>query len=206
VARSGQLGLVKILSEASIGSGVRRVEALVGLDAVDFMAKEHILVSRLAELYRARPEEIAERAEQTVTQLRDAEKELEKLRSQLVLNSAGQLADLAVDVNGVALVAIEAPKGTSGNDVRTLTQEIRGRLGNDRPAVVAVASRSDGKASLVLGVNVAAKGRGLGAVDLVKGALQGRGGGNADLAQGGGVAADEVPALLATIQALVAGS
>jgi alanyl-tRNA synthetase len=206
VARSGQLGLVKILSEASIGSGVRRVEALVGLDAVEFMAKEHILVSRLAELYRARPEEIVERAEQTVTQLRDAEKELEKLRSQLVLNSVGQLAESAVDVNGVALVAIEAPPGTSGNDVRTLTQEIRGRIGNDRPAVVAVASRSDGKASLVVAVNAPAKGRGLGAGDLVKGALQGRGGGNADLAQGGGVAADEVPALLAAVQALVAGA
>jgi len=76
VARSGQLGLVKILNEASIGSGVRRVEALVGLDALAFAAKEHILVSRLAELYRVKPEEVGDRVEQTITALRDAEKEL----------------------------------------------------------------------------------------------------------------------------------
>ena len=91
---------------------------------------------------------------------------------------------------------IEAPEGTSGNDVRTLAQEIRAESAG-RPAVVAVASRAGGKASLVVAVNPAAKERGLDAGELVKGALSGRGGGNADLAQGGGVPADQVPALLA---------
>ena len=136
VARSGQLGLVKILHEASIGSGIRRVEALVGLDALDFLAREHVLVSRLAELYRAKPEEVGDRVEATIAQLREAEKELEKLRAQLVLANVGALADAAADVRGVAFVAVEAPEGTSGNDVRTLAQEIRGRLtvhGRDRP-------------------------------------------------------------------------
>ena len=191
VSRSGQLGLVKILHEASIGSGVRRVEALVGLDAFAFLAREHVLVSRLAELYRVRPEEVADRVEQTVAALRDAEKELEKLRAQLVLGNAGALADAARDIGGVALVGVEAPEGTSGNDVRTLAQEIRGRAGAARPAVVAVASRAGGKASLVVAVNAGRAGaRARRAGDLVKGALSGRGGGNADLAQGGGVPAD----------------
>ena len=203
VARSGQLGLVKILHEASIGSGIRRVEALVGSDALTFMAKEHVLVSRLAELYRARPEEVADRVEATVAQLRDAEKELEKLRAQLVLANVGVLADGAKDVGGVSVVAVEAPEGTSANDVRSLAQEIRGRLAT-KPAVVAVASHSGGKASLVVAVNAAAKERGLGAGELVKGALSGRGGGNADLAQGGGVPADQAPALLARVERLVA--
>ena len=89
VARSGQLGLVKILYEASIGSGVRRVEALVGIDAFGFLAKEHLLVSRLAELFRVPGDQVADRVEQTVTALRDAEKELEKLRAQMVLGGAG---------------------------------------------------------------------------------------------------------------------
>ena len=88
VARSGQLGLVKILTEASIGSGVRRVEALVGLDAFSFLAKEHLLVSRLAELYRVPNEQVGDRVEPTIAPLRDAEKELEKLRAQLVLGGA----------------------------------------------------------------------------------------------------------------------
>jgi alanyl-tRNA synthetase len=203
VGRSGQLGLVKILHESSIGSGVRRVEALVGLDALHFLAKEHLLVSRLAELFRAKPEEVADRVEASVAQLREAEKELERLRTQVLLGNAGALADAAVDVAGVAFVAIEAPEGASGNDTRTLAQEIRGRVPASRPAVVAVASRAGGKASLVVAVNAAAKERGLSAGDLVKGALSGRGGGNADLAQGGGVPADEAPRLLTEVRAQV---
>ncbi|MEO3745856.1 alanine--tRNA ligase [Plantactinospora sp. B5E13] len=200
VARSAQLGLVKILSESSIGSGVRRVEALVGLDAFRFLAKEHLLVSRLAELYRVPSEQVADRVEQTVAQLRDAERELEKLRAQLVLGGAAALAQQARDIRGVAYVGTEAPEGAAGNDVRTLAQEIRGKIDPARPAVVAVAARSGGKASLVVAVNPAAKERGVSAATLVKGALSGRGGGNADLAQGGGLPAGEAPALLLAVE------
>ncbi|MEV8515698.1 alanine--tRNA ligase [Dactylosporangium sp. NPDC051484] len=200
VERSSQLGLVKILSESSVGSGVRRVEALVGLDAFGHLAREHVLVSRLAELFRVPGDQVADRVEQTVAQLRDAERELEKLRTQLVLAGAGGLADSARDVRGVAFVGTEAPEGTSANEVRTLVQEIRGRIPAERPAVVAVTSRAGGKASLVVAVNGAGKSRGLSAGDLVKGALSGRGGGNADLAQGGGVPATEAPNLLLAVE------
>jgi alanyl-tRNA synthetase len=200
VQRSSQLGLVKILSESSIGSGVRRVEALVGLDAFSHLAREHLLVSRLAELFRVPGEQVADRVEATVAQLRDAERELEKLRGQLVLAGAGSLAESARDVNGVAFVGTEAPDGASANDVRTLAQEIRGRIPADRPAVVAVTARAGGKASLIVAVNAAAKSRGVSAADLVKGALSGRGGGNADLAQGGGLPADQAPSLLAAVE------
>ena len=206
VARSGQLGLVKVLSESSIGSGVRRVEALVGIDAFGFLAREHLLVSRLAELFRVPGDQVAERVEQTVTALRDAEKELEKLRAQMVLGGAGALAGQARDLGGVAYVGTEAPEGAAGNDVRTLAQEIRGKIDQSRPAVVAVAARANGKASLIVAVNAAAKSRGVSAADLVKGALSGRGGGNADLAQGGGVPADQVPALLAAVEKAVASA
>jgi alanyl-tRNA synthetase len=200
VQRSSQLGLVKILSESSIGSGVRRVEALVGLDAFAHLAREHILVSRLAELFRVPGDQVADRVEATVAQLRDAERELEKLRGQLVLAGAGSLAEGARDINGIAFVATEAPEGASANDVRTLAQEIRGRIPGDRPAVVAVTARANGKASLIVAVNGAAKSRGVSAADLVKGALSGRGGGNADLAQGGGLPADQAPALLTAVE------
>jgi alanyl-tRNA synthetase len=205
-ARSGQLGLVKILHEASIGSGVRRVEALVGMDAFSFLAREHLLVSRLAEVYRVPAEQVGERVEHTIAQLRDAERELEKLRAHLVLSGAAGLADGARDVGGVAYVGTEAPEGAGGNDVRTLAQNIRGKIAAGRPAVVAVAARSGGKASLVVAVNPAARERGLSAADLVKGALSGRGGGNADLAQGGGVPAAEAANLLGAVEKAVAGA
>ncbi|BBH63566.1 alanine--tRNA ligase [Actinoplanes sp. OR16] len=200
VARSGQLGLVKILNESSIGSGVRRVEALVGIDAFGFLAKEHLLVSRLAEMFRVPADQVGDRVEHTVAALRDAEKELEKMRAQMVLANAGGLAEAAKNLDGVAYVGTEAPEGAAGNDVRTLAQEIRGKIDPARPAVVAVTARSGGKASLIVAINGAAKTRGLSAADLVKAALSGRGGGNADLAQGGGVPAAEAAKLLGAIE------
>ncbi|GGL13513.1 alanine--tRNA ligase [Mangrovihabitans endophyticus] len=206
VSRSGQLGLVKILSESSIGSGVRRVEALVGIDAFGFLAREHLLVARLADLFRVPGDQVADRVEQTVAALRDAEKELEKMRAQMVLGGAGALAGQARDVRGVAFVGAEAPEGAAGNDVRTLAQEIRGKIDAGRPAVVAVAARTGGKASLVVAVNAAGKARGLSASDLVKGALSGRGGGSADVAQGGGVPAEQAPGLLAAVEKAVGGT
>jgi alanyl-tRNA synthetase len=203
-SRSGQLGLVKILHEASIGSGVRRVEALVGMDAFGFLAKEHLLVSRLADFYRVPNEQVGDRVEATIGALRDAEKELEKLRAQLVMGGAAAFADGARDLNGIAYVGIEAPDGAAGNDVRTLAQEIRGRIPQARPAVVAVSATAGGKASLVVTVNGAGRDRGLSAADLVKGALSGRGGGNAELAQGGGRPAGEAVPLLNAVEKLVA--
>ena len=203
-ARSGQLGVVKILHEASVGAGVRRVEALVGIDAFNFLAREHLLVSQLAETFRARPEQVGERVAQTIAQLRDAEKELEKLRAQMVLANAGGLAGAAKDVHGVALVTTEAPESASTADVRTLVQEIRGRLDPGRPGVAALSARSGGKASLVVAVNSAARSAGISAKELVKSALSGRGGGSDDLAQGGGVAADAAPGLLVAVEDLVA--
>ena len=90
VAHSGQLGLVKLLGESSIGSGVRRVEALVGIDAFRFLAKENILVSQLTEQLKARREELPERVSSLVTRLRDAERELQRLRSAQLLEAAGR--------------------------------------------------------------------------------------------------------------------
>jgi alanyl-tRNA synthetase len=202
-ARSGQLGLVKILNEASIGSGVRRVEALVGIDAFSFLAKEHLLVSRLAEFYKVPTDQVGERVEATIASLRDAEKELEKIRAQMVLGGAKSFADGARDVAGVAYVGITAPEGASVNDVRTLAQEIRGHIPAQRPAVVAVVAAAGGKASLVVTTNGAARDRSLSAAELVNGALSGRGGGNAELAQGGGLPAGEAPRLLTTVEQLV---
>ncbi|MEV6852080.1 alanine--tRNA ligase [Actinoplanes sp. NPDC051411] len=204
VARSGQLGLVKILNEQSIGSGVRRVEALVGIDAFGFLAKEHLLVSRLAELFRVPGDQVADRVEQTVTALRDAEKELEKLRAQMVLGQAATLAGQARDLSGVAFVATEASDGAAATEARALALEIRGKIDAGRPAVVTVAARANGKASLTVAINDAAIGRGLSAADLVRHALSGRGGGNTEIAQGGGIPADQVPVLLATVEKAVA--
>jgi alanyl-tRNA synthetase len=203
VDHSAQIGALAVTSESSVGAGQRRVEAVTGIEAFRYLARERDLVSRIAEQLRAPREELPDRIGQLVTSLRDAEKELEKLRAQAVLGGVAALVAQARDLGGIAYVGTEAPEGATGNDVRTLAQEIRSRIEPARPAVVAVASRAGGKASLIVAVNAAAKGRGVSAADLVKGALSGRGGGNADLAQGGGVPADQAQHLLAAVEKAV---
>ena len=199
VARSGQLGLVKLLSEASIGSGVRRVEALVGLDAFRFLAKEHVLVSQLAEQFKAKPEELPERIGGVVERLRQAERELEKVRADAVLSSAGALAGGAEDGGGTALVAAAVPGGVAPADLRALASDVRGRLGA-RPGVVALFGADDaGKVSFVVATTAAARDAGLAAGKLVPvfaPAVGGRGGGKPDLAQGGGTDPSGVPAAI----------
>ena len=205
VARSAQLGGVKLLGESSIGAGVRRVEALVGIDAFQFLAREHVLLSRIAGLFRVPPEEAAERVEATIAELRAAEKELERLRAEAVLAGAGRLAQEAKDVGGVATILAEAPAGTDGKAMQRLVNDVRGRI-TDRPAVVAIAVRGDGKASIVIATNDGARERGLAAGDLVRAAaaeLGGKGGGKPDLAQGGGSQPDRVPGALAAVERLI---
>jgi alanyl-tRNA synthetase len=189
VARSGNLGLVKILGESSIGSGVRRVEALVGIDAFKYLARESVLVSQLSEQLKARREELPERISGVVTRLRDAERELERLRSAQLLGGAADLAGSAEDVAGAAYVAHRVPDGAAADAVRKVALDIRGRLAADRPSVVTAVGLSEGRPTVVVTVNDAGRAAGLRAGALVlaaAGALGGRGGGKDDVAQGGG--------------------
>ncbi len=186
--RSGQLGVIKLLGESSIGSGVRRVEALVGSDAYRFLAREHTLVAQLSEALKARPEELPERVADLVDRLRTAEKEIERVRVQQVLAAAGQLAGQAKDVYGVSFVGHRAD-GVGAGDVRKLALDIRSRLPQGRPGVVAIIGSSNDKPAVVVAVNDAARGWGISANALVKAAaaaLGGSGGGKDDVAQGGG--------------------
>ncbi|MCE3553367.1 alanine--tRNA ligase [Pseudonocardia sp. RS11V-5] len=207
VGRTGEIGLIKVLSEGSIGSGVRRVEALVGLDAFDHMSKEHLLVSQLAEQLKAKPEDLPERINGLVERLRDAERDLEKHRAEAVLASAGTLAEQAEDLGGVSVVAVEAPAGLAGNDLRNLASDVRGRLGA-KPGVVALFSTDGGKVAFVVATTAAARDKGLAAGTLIPAfapAVGGRGGGKPDLAQGGGTDPSGVGAAIQKLREAVRG-
>jgi alanyl-tRNA synthetase len=189
VLRSGQLGLIKLLKEASIGSGVRRVEALVGIDAFRYLAKESVLVSQIGEQLKARPEDLPERIADLVTRLRDAERDLGKLRSAELLKAAGDIAKGAENIGGVALAAHRAPDGTDADSLRKLALDIRGRIPALQPAVAMVVGVPSDRPVVVISVNDAGRGFGLSAGTLVGAAakaLGGGGGGKPDIAQGGG--------------------
>jgi alanyl-tRNA synthetase len=189
VARSGQLGLVKILGEGSIGSGVRRVEALVGLDAFRFLARENVLVSQLSEQLKAPREELPERVAGLVSRLRDAERDLQRLQSAQLLGAGADLAADPEDLGGVAFVGHRVPDGTAADGIRKLAGDLRGRLPAGRPGVAAVIGVAGDRPTVVVAVNDAARAAGLRAGALVLPAAQalgGRGGGRDDVAQGGG--------------------
>ncbi|MFD9305487.1 alanine--tRNA ligase [Streptomyces sp. NPDC060048] len=206
VGNTAQLGLVKLLGESSIGSGVRRVEALVGVDAYNFLAREHTVVAQLQELVKGRPEELPEKIASMLGKLKDAEKEIEKFRAEKVLQAAAGLAANAQDIHGIALVVGTVPDGTGADDLRKLVLDVRGRIQGDRPAVVALFTTANDRPLTVIATNEAARERGLKAGDLVRTAaktLGGGGGGKPDVAQGGGQNPAAIPEAISAVERLV---
>ena len=205
VARSGQLGVIKLLSESSIGAGVRRVEALVGVDAYKFLAREHILLNSLTELIKgARTEELPERISDLINKMKDIEKELAAVRSSQALSQVGDLAKTAKVVNGISYISSVMADGVSGDDLRKIALDLRER---EAKSVVALISANDGKPVLVVATSEAARTGGAKAGALVKigsTVLGGGGGGKDDFAQGGGTdATKSLEALTAISNALI---
>jgi len=206
VKQSGELGLVTLLGESSIGSGVRRVEALVGDGAYADHAKERALVGQLSGLLGARPDELADRVSSLLTRLKDSEKELASLHQGRLLAQAGALAGAPALVGTTRVVASDAGEIASADDLRTLVLDVRARLGDAAPSVVAVAGTSKGRPVVVVATNAPARDAGLRAGQLVRIASQvlgGGGGGKDDVAQGGGQDPAQVGAALEAILSAV---
>ena len=205
VERSGQLGVIKLLSESSIGAGVRRVEALVGVDAYKFLAREHILLNSLTELIKgARTEELPERISDLLNKMKEIEKELATVRSAQALSQVGDLSKTVTVVNGVSYIASVMADGVSGDDLRKIAIDLRSR---DDNSVVALISANDGKPVLVVATSEGARSKGVKAGALVKigsTVLGGGGGGKDDFAQGGGTdTSKSLDALTAISNALI---
>jgi len=207
VHNSAQIGPVTLLGESSVGSGVRRVEAYVGLDSFRHLAKERALMAGLASSLKVPSEEVPARVANLVERLKAAEKELERSRLASARAAAVNAAAGAERIGSVRLVAQRMAGGMTAADLRSLVGDIRGKLGND-PAVVALIAGGDGDTvPYAVAANPAAQDLGLRANDLVKQlavAVQGRGGGKADLAQGSGRNASGIDAALDAVRAEIA--
>ena len=206
VARSGQLGVVKLLSESSIGAGVRRVEALVGVDAYKFLAREHILLNSLTTIIKgARVDELPERISELINKIRDIEKELGTVRSAAAFAQVDNIAKTSTVVNGISTTVAILTDGISGDDLRKIALELRAKASN---SVVALISVNDGKPVLVVAASDAARAQGIKAGALVKvgsAILGGGGGGKDDFAQGGGTDASQSERALSAITSALLG-
>ncbi|PHX61361.1 MAG: alanine--tRNA ligase [Actinobacteria bacterium] len=205
--RSGQLGVVTFLSEGSIGTGVRRLEALVGADAYTYLAREHVLVNRLTDLLKAPSEDLVERIERTIGALKDAERDLAKVKSAQLVAGIDTIIGEGRLIGEVRVWAFEAPAGTSAGELRELVIKGRGRNRAEIPVVLIGSAISDDKVSMVAAVNARTIELGLNASWLLNIALAGvggRGGGKDDLAQGGGPEVAGVAKAFGLVEAAIA--
>ncbi|GAA2184320.1 alanine--tRNA ligase [Brooklawnia cerclae] len=199
VRHSSQIGMLSLLGEQSVGSGTRRVEALVSTDAFEHMAAERALVNQLVDVLKVQPEQLPDRVAAMVSELKAAQKTIAEMRIDQLTASLSDLVTTARDVSGVA-VASRVLDGVDGGDLRTLATQARDRFGS-KPAVVVLVSSAQ-KPSVVVATSQSARDRGIRAGELVRAAaveLGGKGGGKDDLAQGGGTDRGAVDRALAAV-------
>ena len=193
VSRSGQLGLVKLLSESSIGAGVRRVEALVGHDAYKFLAREHVLLNSLTEIIKGvRAEELPQRISELVEKMKSMEKEMSAVNSAKAMAAAGELVKKNRSIGSASLIIEQLGNQISGEDMRAIALDLKSKL---KTAIVVLATVNDAKPLLVAAVSADAIKLGIKAGELIKVGstiLGGGGGGKDDFAQGGGLDAGAI--------------
>ncbi|WP_304117409.1 alanine--tRNA ligase [Mycolicibacterium bacteremicum] len=209
VRSSAQIGPVTLLGESSVGSGVRRVEAYVGLESFRHLSRERALMAGLASSLKVPSDEVPARVANLVERLRAAEKELDKVRLANARAAAANAAAGAEVVGKVRLVAQRMAGGVSAADLRSLVGDIKGKLGSEPGVVALIAEGDNDNVPFVVAVNAGAQDLGLNAGDLVKvlgGPVNGRGGGKADLAQGSGKGAAGIDAALAALHAEISRS
>jgi alanyl-tRNA synthetase len=207
VHNSAQVGPVTILGESSIGSGVRRVEAYVGLDSFKYLAKERALLAGLASSLKVPSEEVPAKVAGLVERLKAAEKELERSRQAAARATATNAVAGAEQIGRVRVVAQRMSGETTGAELRSLAGDIRGRLGSEPAVVALIAEGEKDTVPFVVAANPAAVDSGLRANDLIKqlsAAVDGRGGGKADLAQGSGTNPGGIDAALSGLRAEIA--
>lgn len=199
VPSTGNIGRITLLGESSIGSGIRRIDALVGDGAYRFQAVEHALVDQLSGLLKGRPEELPEKVGALLTKLKEREKEVGRLQEALLASQVETLATEAAWVGKFKVATGNLADVGSADAVRSVAQQIRAQLGEADPTVAAVIGIVSGKPILVVATNREARDLGAKAGQLVRAgakALGGGGGGKDDIAQGGGTRSDAVEASL----------
>ncbi|VEI02129.1 Alanine--tRNA ligase [Acidipropionibacterium jensenii] len=187
VASTGRIGLLNLLGEQSIGSGTRRVEALVSTDAFHQMAAERTLVNELTGILKVQPDQLTDRVAKLVSELKDADRKLAAARAREAMGKAESLLAQVAPAGSFDLVAGQLP-GIGGADLRNVASELRSRLG-DRPGVVALIGGQPGHPAIIVATTSTARAQGAKAGALLRAAvapISGRGGGKDDMAQGAG--------------------
>jgi len=197
VARTGDIGFFKIISETGVAAGIRRVEAVTGEGALAFVQRLDAELSAAAAALKSPADELPGRIGQTLDLVKSLEREMARLKSRLAAAQGDELAGQAQDIKGIKILAAEI----DGADVKTLRETMDKVKDKLKSAAIVLGAVNDGKVSLIAGVTADATGR-LKAGDLVNYVAQqvgGKGGGKPDMAQAGGTEPANLPAALASV-------
>ncbi|PLC44298.1 alanine--tRNA ligase [Ralstonia pickettii] len=201
VARTGDIGLFKIVSESGVAAGIRRVEAITGDNVLHYLQTLDTRINEAAAALRAQPSELTSRIVQVQDQVKTLEKELERLKSKLAASQGDELVSQAVDVAGIKVLAAKL----DGADAKTLRETMDKLKDKLQTAAIVLGSVSDGKVALIAGVtaDATAKVKAGELVNFVAQQVGGKGGGRPDMAQAGGTEPDNLPQALAGVAAWV---
>ena len=207
VDHSSQIGPIAVLGESSVASGVRRIEAYTGMDSFRFLSDEKTVVSELATSLKTPSDQIPERVDALSAKLREAEKQIQKLRNQQLANQVGDLIAKGQKCGDTTVMAVQLPDGVEAGDVRTLAADAIGRMGSESAVVLFASHNADsGKVPFVAAVTKAGVDKGLKAGDIVKTfgeKVGGRGGGKPAMAQGSGSDVSGISAGLEAVKTAV---
>jgi alanyl-tRNA synthetase len=201
VGRAGDIGLFKIIGESGVAAGVRRIEALTGQAAFDWVVQTDLLVRGLATLVRGNRDDVEAKVRELVERSRRLEKEVQQLKGRLASGQGGDLSALARDVGSVKVLAAQVD-GADAKSLRDAVDKLKSKLGS---SVIVLASVDAGKVLLVAGVSPDLMDR-LKAGDIagsVAAQVGGKGGGRADFAQAGGNQPENLAAALGGVEELV---
>jgi alanyl-tRNA synthetase len=202
VKRTGDIGFFKIVAQSAVAAGIRRVEAVTGPGALDYVQQQTTALEGVAEMLKAHPMEIGARLNQIIDNVRGLEKELARLKSKLASSQGDDLAERAVQVGSVRVLAA-ALDGADAKSLRETVDKLKDKLGS---AAIVLAANDAGKVALVAGVtsDLTAKVKAGDLVNFVAQQVGGKGGGRADMAQAGGTDAADLPKALESVRNWVA--
>ena len=203
VARTGDIGLFKVIAEGGVAAGVRRIEAVTGANALAWVQHLNATIQRAAAALKTQPAELPERIGLLQDQLKAAEKELEQARAKLASSAGNALTEAAIEMPAGFKLLVTEVKGVDPKDLRSMVDQLKDRL---KSAVVLLATAStDGKISVVAGVtaDLNAKIKAGELVSFVAGQIGGKGGGRPDMAMGGGTDLSALATSLASVKSWV---
>ncbi len=197
VAQSGQIGFFKITSETGIAAGIRRIEAITGKAAVDYVQQREVQLQNIAQTLKTSPQEIDQKIAQIIDNVKHTEKELTQLKNKLAGYQSSGLADQARDIKGIKVLTANL-EGASVKSLRETLDKLKNRL---KTCIVVLASIEAQKVTLIAGVssNLTEQVKAGELVNFVARQVGGKGGGRPDMAQAGGTQPDKLPAALDSV-------